>query len=287
MKSTLFCFLYLVASSIGILISKKIIDDGFVFPIFVHFISQVLTTLLSLSYLYFNQIDKNAPICITIGVTSALTHILGHYSYVYLTMAFIQMLKALTPIMVVIALWISNTEIPNTGTLTSITGLSFGGVLVSYGEINFNMIGVMYMLTSSLADGIRLVLTQNIVNGYSPFAILAAYSKWSAISTFPFMLLEVTDILKNDNVTNGILWTLLNGILSCIISFSTIKIIHMEGSTTLRVITTIRNILLVAGSNIIHTAKISSLTFIGYITLIFFLSMYIRSNAKRANTLPI
>jgi hypothetical protein len=197
------------------------------------------------------------------------------------------MLKALTPIMVVIALWISNTEIPNTGTLISITGLSFGGVLVSYGEINFNIIGVMYMLTSSLADGIRLVLTQNIVNGYSPFAILAAYSKWSAISTFPFMLLEVTDILKNDNITNGILWTLLNGILSCIISFSTIKIIHTEGSTTLRVITMIINILLVAGSNIIDTAKISSLTFIGYITLIFFLSMYIRSTAKRDNTLPI
>ncbi|GFR40251.1 hypothetical protein Agub_g823 [Astrephomene gubernaculifera] len=97
------------------------------------------------------------------GLVMALTFQLGNTGYLYLTVAFVQMLKAFCPVVTMLLLFFARLEVPS-GRLVAAVALIAGGVaLASYGEINMSLIGLTAMLASVVAEGVRLVLTQHLL----------------------------------------------------------------------------------------------------------------------------
>lgn len=165
-----FSLLYLITSPTAILVNKMLMKDfGFGYPIVVSALGQ-FTTMVCATVMVragVEEVEAGSRVsCATLallGGASALTLILGQYPYLYLTVAFIQMLKAFSPTYMVIFLLCLGIETPSPRVIASVLGLSLCTAIASVGEVNFNIIGVLFMAAASCSDALRLVLAQKLL----------------------------------------------------------------------------------------------------------------------------
>eukprot|EP00879_Flechtneria_rotunda_P012008 GHRR01012542.1.p1 GENE.GHRR01012542.1~~GHRR01012542.1.p1 ORF type:complete len:259 (+),score=72.61 GHRR01012542.1:595-1371(+) len=97
------------------------------------------------------------------GLFLALAMQLGNTAYLYLSVAFVQMLKAFTPVTTMLFAFTFKLEKPSAQLIASVGLITFGVVASSYGEGNFSTLGVAAMVTSMMCEGLRLVLMQFLV----------------------------------------------------------------------------------------------------------------------------
>ena len=83
---------------------------------------------------------------------------LGNAAYLYLSVSFIQMLKALMPVAVFTVGCGMGTESYSSNTLLNMIVVTIGVAIASYGEINFVVIGVVLQLLSVMTESTRLTL---------------------------------------------------------------------------------------------------------------------------------
>jgi hypothetical protein len=97
-----------------------------------------------------------------IGLAHAGTLMLGNWVYLYLDMGFIQMLKALSPVIVLLCQVVMGIGKPATRTVVlALTTISMGTCVTCAGNaLNWSVIGISLMLVSMVFEGIRLALTQ-------------------------------------------------------------------------------------------------------------------------------
>ncbi|KAG2438216.1 hypothetical protein HYH02_010918 [Chlamydomonas schloesseri] len=97
------------------------------------------------------------------GFFMALTFTTGNMGYLYLTVAFVQMLKAFCPVVTMLLLFVARLEAPSGRLCTAVGLIALGVALASYGELNLNLFGLTAMLVSVMAESVRLVLTQYLL----------------------------------------------------------------------------------------------------------------------------
>lgn len=87
----------------------------------------------------------------------------GNAAYMYLSVAFIQMLKAGTPVVVMMMLSLSGVEYmsPQVGFSTMI--MAGGTLLTSLGEVKWHTLGFILMMLSELTEAGRCVITQHVL----------------------------------------------------------------------------------------------------------------------------
>ena len=105
-----------------------------------------------------------------IGLLSAATMGTGNSVYLHLSVSFTQMLKALTPVYILMCLVLFKVEIPTTNVIFSVCVISIGTIIASFGEINFSWNGFILQSLADLFEGSRLVLLQILVGGTSGFS---------------------------------------------------------------------------------------------------------------------
>lgn len=110
----------------------------------------------------------------------------GNTAYLHISVAFIQMLKALSmtffflttmfltllngclyvsldvsvPVATFVMAVVCGTDKPRCDVFLNMLLVSVGVVISSYGEIHFNVVGTLYQVTGIFAEALRLVLTQ-------------------------------------------------------------------------------------------------------------------------------
>ncbi|KAJ0500419.1 hypothetical protein HanHA300_Chr11g0389301 [Helianthus annuus] len=89
---------------------------------------------------------------IPIGAMFAMTLWLGNTAYLYISVAFAQMLKAVTGL-----------EVMSMRMLLIMSVISFGVLVASYGEININWIGVVYQMGGVVGEALRLIFMEIFV----------------------------------------------------------------------------------------------------------------------------
>ncbi|KAK9865994.1 hypothetical protein WJX84_007622 [Apatococcus fuscideae] len=97
---------------------------------------------------------------VPIGALFAGTLWLGNAAYLYLSVSFIQMLKALMPVAVFGVGCLLKTETFSVDTLSNMIVVTIGVAIASYGEINFIVMGVVLQLLSVACESTRLTLVQ-------------------------------------------------------------------------------------------------------------------------------
>ncbi|WZZ24129.1 hypothetical protein YC2023_007530 [Brassica napus] len=97
---------------------------------------------------------------VPIGALYSLSLWLSNSAYIYLSVSFIQMLKALMPVAVYSIGVLLKKESFRSETMTNMLSISFGVAIAAYGEAKFDTWGVMLQLGAVAFEATRLVLIQ-------------------------------------------------------------------------------------------------------------------------------
>ncbi|KAL3420062.1 triose-phosphate transporter [Phlyctema vagabunda] len=102
-----------------------------------------------------------------IGFCFSMSLILSNMTYIYLTMSFIQMLKALGPVATLLACWSMGLRNPAPSFRVFFVVLTIvGGVmLASFGEVQFVLLGFMIQLAAVAFEAYKNALQQSLLSG--------------------------------------------------------------------------------------------------------------------------
>ncbi|KAF3456454.1 hypothetical protein FNV43_RR01104 [Rhamnella rubrinervis] len=217
----------------------------------------------------------------------------GNTAYLHISVAFIQMLKALMPVATFIMAVMCGTDKPRCDVFLNMVLVSVGVVISSYGEIHFNVVGTVYQVTGIFAEALRLVLTQVLLQKkgltLNPITSLYYIAPCSFVFLFvPWFLLEKPAMEVSQIQFNfWIFFT--NALCALALNFSIFLVIGRTGAVTIRVAGVLKDWILIALSTVIFPeSTITGLNIIGYAIALCGVVMYnyIKVKDVRASQLP-
>lgn len=209
----------------------------------------------------------------------------GNTAYLFISVAFIQMLKALMPVATFVMAVLCGTDKLRCDLFLNMLLVSFGVVISSYGEIHFNVVGTVYQVTGIFAEALRLVLTQVLLQKkgltLNPITSLYYIAPCSFVFLFvPWYLLEMPGIEVSQIQFN--FWIFFsNALCALALNFSIFLVIGRTGAVTIRVAGVLKDWILIALSTVIFPeSAITKLNIIGYAIALCGVVMYNYLKAK-------
>ncbi|KAK1717462.1 hypothetical protein CaCOL14_004310 [Colletotrichum acutatum] len=280
-------------SNLTILFNKWLLDTaGFKYPVILTFWHLVFSTLATQVLARFTSLlDGRHKVKMTgrvylraimpIGVLYSGSLVCSNLVYLYLSVSFIQMLKAAAPVAVLFTSWIWGVADPSMKTFYNIL-LIVGGVgLASFGEIEFSWIGFIFQMGGIIFEAIRLVMIQVLLKGdenaqkMDPLVSLYYYAPVCAVMNFfvawfsEFGKFNVEDFNKV-----GFTMLLLNASVAFALNISSVFLIGKTSGLVMTLTGILKNILLIVVSVLIWHTSITALQFIGYAIALFGLVIY-------------
>lgn len=193
----------------------------------------------------------------------------GNTAYLYISVAFIQMLKALMPVATFLVAVICGTDVLRFDVFFNMVLISVGVAVSSYGEIHFNMMGTLYQLMGIVGEALRLVLTQVLLQkkGLTLNPITTLY--YIAPCSFAFLFIPWY-ILENPNIDVTKIqfnfWIFFSNALAALaLNISTFLVIGRTGAVTIRVAGVMKDWMLIALSTVLFPeSMITGLNITGY-----------------------
>jgi len=306
-----------------ILVNKYILTDlGFRFPVIVSAFGQLASwvfTLLCFRVLRTHELQMCHHVTwrfyVTnmgvVGICSAGAIAFGQGVYLYLSVAFIQILKSLTPVITSLLLVAFNIEHPSLAVWLCVLMISVGAAVASYGELHFSALGTALMMAASVCEGMRLVLSQKILVNLKFPAMEGLYynspicAAWMLVAA---AIIEMPDFLEQERAAQAAaaaagpgvelppgspvspwhLFTSHAGIiavasaLGVLVNLSTMLMIQYTGSVSLKLLGTARNAGLVLYAVIVSGEATTATQVAGYAMCIVFFGAYVVAKARDA-----
>lgn len=178
---------------------------------------------------------------VPIGIFFSLSLICGNLTYLYLSVSFIQMLKATTPVAVLLATWSLGVAPPNLKTLGNVSFIVIGVVIASFGEIQFNLTGFLFQVGGITFEAIRLVMVQRLLSSaefkMDPLVSLYYFAPACAVMNgLASLILEVPKLAMTDLYRVGLFVLLANAMVAFFLNVSVVFLVSplplvMPGST--------------------------------------------------------
>ncbi|CAG7849976.1 SubName: Full=Related to triose phosphate/3-phosphoglycerate/phosphate translocator {ECO:0000313/EMBL:CCA67303.1} [Serendipita indica DSM 11827] len=162
--------------------------------------------------------------------------VLSNKAYLYLSVSFIQMLKAFNPVAILLISFTFRIQSPSTRLLFIVLAISFGVCLASYGELRFDLRGF-------------------IIQAMAPCALLTISLLPITEGLAPFM--NVIDQV-------GLFHLLANAMTAFLLNIAAVWLVGIGGGLVLTLAGVFKDILLVTGSVLIFHSDITSIQVIGY-----------------------
>ncbi|MDI1487490.1 MAG: hypothetical protein OHK93_006760 [Ramalina farinacea] len=212
-----------------------------------------------------SQISAIVPI----GAAFSLSLICGNLTYLYLSVAFIQMLKACTPVAVLLAGWAMGVQKPDIKVLLNVSVIVVGVIIASIGEIKFVLIGVLFQIGGIIFEAIRLVMVERLLSSaeykMDPLVSLYYFAPVCAFMNFCVALVFELPRIQLEEVYHVGLWNLFgNGCLAFALNVSVVFLIGRTSGLVMTLCGVLKDILLVAASIAIWHTVISPLQYFGY-----------------------
>ncbi|KAH0848246.1 hypothetical protein AYO21_05372 [Fonsecaea monophora] len=204
-----------------------------------------------------------------IGFFFSLSLICGNQAYLYLSVAFIQMLKACMPVAVLLTTWAMGVSPPSLKTLGNVSFIVIGVVIASYGAIEFNLTGFMYQAGGITFEATRLVLVQRLLSSaefkMDPLVSLYYFAPVCAVMNGVTALFFEIPKMSMQNVYDvGIFMLVANAMVAFLLNVSVVFLIGKTSSLVLTLCGILKDILLVAASMMIWGTPVTKTQFFGY-----------------------
>mmetsp|Transcript_28827 Transcript_28827/g.46259 ORF Transcript_28827/g.46259 Transcript_28827/m.46259 type:complete len:299 (+) Transcript_28827:488-1384(+) len=195
--------------------------------------------------------------------------VLGMAAYLYLSVSFIQMLKATTPVMTMAILLMCNMLTFELQLVASTFAIVIGAVISGFGEGGLSTLGVVIMLSSCLSEALRSVLTQSLLSGTKLSIMEGLYlmSPPCAFATFVAVTLFETNALSEGvgTIAAHPIIFLIAASLGFFQHLCTLWVVQTTNALTLKILGPLRSILVVAVSVMCLGEELSQLKGWGYI----------------------
>ncbi|KAJ2897812.1 uncharacterized protein MKZ38_004374 [Zalerion maritima] len=206
---------------------------------------------------------------VPIGFCFSLSLICGNLTYLYLSVAFIQMLKATTPVAVLLSGWAMGLQKPSMKVLANVSAIVFGVILASVGEINFVLIGFLYQCGGIIFEALRLTMVQRLLSSaeykMDPLVSLYYFAPVCAVMNGLVALFwELPKVSMEEVYAVGLSNFFLNGMVAFLLNVSVVFLIGKTSSLVLTLCGVLKDIMLVGASMLIWGTPVSALQFFGY-----------------------
>ncbi|KAK5993571.1 putative sugar phosphate/phosphate translocator [Cladobotryum mycophilum] len=268
-------------SNITIIFNKWLIDTaGFKYPIILtcwHLIFATIATQLLARTTTLLDSRASLPLngrlyvrtILPIGLLYSGSLICSNLVYLYLSVAFIQMLKAASPVAVLFASWAWGVSDPNLSKFINIVVIVFGVGVASVGEIQFSWIGFLFQLGGTVFEAMRLVMIQVMLSGeglkMDPLVGLYYYAPVCALMNFLIACVsEVPSFKYEDLVNTGFGMLFLNALVAFMLNVASVFLIGKTSGLVMTLTGIFKSILLVIASLFIWKTHITLLQALGY-----------------------
>ncbi|GLC45866.1 hypothetical protein PLESTB_001447500 [Pleodorina starrii] len=204
---------------------------------------------------------------------------LGNAAYLYLSVAFIQMLKATMPVTVFLTGVFLGTEKYSLMYALNMMVVAVGVGTASYGELNFNLVGAIFQAGSIVTESFRLCLIQLLLqaSGIKLNPVTTLYYVAPACFAFlciPFTFLELPRMLRPDTdpataaVTEEaglpVGWLMLSAVSAFALNMSVFVLIGRSSALTMNIAGVLKDWLLIMLSVVLYQSPVAGLQLFGY-----------------------
>lgn len=269
--------LWITLSATVIMYNKWVLAFyGFPYPValtlwHMFFCSFLAILLVKLGYVESINMSRETYLkaVVPIGLLYAGTLWLGNAAYLYLSVSFIQMLKAMMPVAVFTVGCGFGTEKFSTSTLMNMLLISAGVAVASYGEINFVIIGVVLQMLSIGTESTRLTLVQILLQrrGLKLNPVTTLYYIAPCCFAFlliPFAFIEAPKIMNDPSVQFGPMVFLSNAAAAFGLNMAVFLLIGKTSALTMNIAGVVKDWLLIALSFLMYRAPVTPLNLAGY-----------------------
>ena len=224
---------------------------------------------------------------IPIGACYSVTLWIGNAAYLYLSVSFIQMLKAMMPVSVFMVGCLIGNEKFKLSTFANMLLIALGVTIASYGEINFNAFGVVLQLGSIATESVRLVLVQLLLQsrGLKLNPITTLYYVAPCCFLFllvPFFGLEWRKITNDADLSVNPFYMISNAILAFGLNMAVFLLIGSTSALTMNVAGVVKDWMLIGISVWVFHSAVSQVNLGGYLIAFIGVIWYNRTKLQGA-----
>ena len=287
---------WIVLSSALILLNKHLLSTaGFNFPVTLVLMHMIFASLCSalwrwcgwISVPKLTYVDYGVRF-VPVGICFAASLSLGNAAYLYISVAFVQMLKASTPVATLVVSFCFGLERPSYRLFAYILLVSSGIFVSCISQVHPSVPGVVLQLSAICAEAVRLCLVNSLLTSrglrLSPIASLYLIAPICAACLLPPWALFEAPRLSHRGLEAfravGPLVFAANLCLAFVLNLATMALIKATSALTLNVAGVVKDLLLISYSVAISGAKVSPIQFTGY--AVAFVGVTAYSNHKRS-----
>ncbi|XP_022951404.1 probable sugar phosphate/phosphate translocator At5g25400 [Cucurbita moschata] len=204
-----------------------------------------------------------------IGALYAFSLWLSNSAYIYLSVSFIQMLKALMPVAVYSIGVLFKKEPFKSDTLFNMLSISFGVAVAAYGEAQFNAWGVFLQLGAVAFEATRLVMIQILLTskGVSLNPITSLYYVAPCCFVFllvPWVLVEYPILKESSSFHFDFLVFGTNSLCAFALNLAVFLLVGKTSALTMNVAGVVKDWLLIAFSWSVIKDTVTPINLFGY-----------------------
>ncbi|KAF8046603.1 hypothetical protein N665_3590s0004 [Sinapis alba] len=294
-----YILLYIALSSGQIFFNKWVLSSkeiNFPYPLgltLLHMIFSSLLCFLLTKVLKIFKVEEGMTLeiyvtsVIPIGAMFAMTLWLGNTAYLYMSVSFAQMLKAIMPVAVFVLGVAAGLEMMSCRMLLIMSIISFGVLVASYGELNINWIGVVYQMGGVVGEALRLIFMEILVKRkgvkLNPISLMYYVSPCSAVCLFlPWIFLEKSKMEGNGPWNSHSLVLTLNSLCTFALNLSVFLVISHTSALTIRVAGVVKDWVVVLVSALLFAdTKLTVINLFGYAIAIAGVAAYNNHKLKK------
>ncbi|VVB14933.1 unnamed protein product [Arabis nemorensis] len=206
---------------------------------------------------------------VPIGALYSLSLWLSNSAYIYLSVSFIQMLKALMPVAVYSIGVLLKKESFKSETMTNMLSISFGVAIAAYGEAKFDTWGVMLQLGAVAFEATRLVLIQILLTSkginLNPITSLYYVAPCClAFLFFPWIFVELPVLRETSSFHFDFVVFGTNSLCAFALNLAVFLLVGKTSALTMNVAGVVKDWLLIAFSWSVIKDTVTPLNLFGY-----------------------
>ena len=282
-----------------IMSNKHVLSDvGFAFPLSLSFLTLTFSWAVCwvairvglVDFKHKDMVDRKFYVTniMPIGALSAGTIVLGMASYLFLTVSFVQMLKAFTPVMTLAFMTSFGLTRPTRDIIGCVMVICLGTAFAGLGELNFSLLGMGCMLSAQMCEALKLVFTQLMLKNFKFNVVETLYYVTPISAAWVLLFVIIVEFRHFDSTT----WDMfINNkgafLFSSVMAISTNAInavvIQHTNALMLKLVATARNGVLVLFNAAVMGEVVTGIQFCGYsVSLAGFL--FYNALIRRGNT---
>ncbi|KAF8491015.1 triose-phosphate transporter family-domain-containing protein [Gautieria morchelliformis] len=201
-----------------------------------------------------------------IGVFFSGSLVLSNTAYLYLTVSFIQMLKAFTPVAILLISFVFRIQEPSKRLALIVLMISGGVCLASYGELSFDTFGFVVQALAVAFEASRLVMIQLLLHGLKMDPLVSLHYYAPVCAAINLLLLPATEGFAPfyELASVGPLILISNAAVAFLLNVAAVFLVGVGSGLVLTLAGVFKDILLITGSVLLFGSTVTPIQVFGY-----------------------